>query len=54
MLNLMGLGVLGVFFGVGDLLKLDNAPIGTMAAEYTTLTERSGQMNAALIETDDH
>jgi Family of unknown function (DUF5677) len=41
MLNLMCLAVLGVFFGVGDLLGHDNAQTGAMAAEYQELTALS-------------
>jgi hypothetical protein len=44
MLNLMCLAVISVFLGVGELLGHDNTPIGAMAAEYKTLTERTGQM----------
>ena len=43
MLNLMCLAVIGVFLGVGELLGQDNEPTGKMAAEYKTLTERTGQ-----------
>jgi len=44
MLNLMCLAVLGVFFGVGDLLGQDDSPLGAMAAEYQELTEMSADM----------
>jgi len=44
MLNLMCLAVLGVFFGVGDLLGHDNAQTGAMAAEYRELTALSATM----------
>lgn len=47
MLNLMCLAVIGVFLGVGDLLGQDNAATSTMAAEYKTLTERTGQSGYA-------
>jgi hypothetical protein len=43
MLNLMCLAVVGVFLGVGELLGQDNVPTGKMAAEYKTLTQRTGQ-----------
>ncbi|MGH7174902.1 MAG: DUF5677 domain-containing protein, partial [Minisyncoccia bacterium] len=43
MLNLMCLAVIGVFLGVGELLGQDNGSTGKMAAEYKTLTERTGQ-----------
>ncbi len=43
MLNLMCLAVIAVFLGVGELLGQDNEPTGKMAAEYKTLTERTGQ-----------
>ena len=43
MLNLTCLAVIGVFLGVGEVLGQDTRPTGTMAAEYKTLTERSGQ-----------
>ena len=43
MLNLLCLAVIGVFLGVGELLGQDNVPTGTMAAEYKTLTENTGQ-----------
>jgi hypothetical protein len=46
MLNLLCLAVIGVFFGVGDLLGQENTPTGTMAAEYTTLTEHTGRVPA--------
>jgi hypothetical protein len=42
-LNFLGLAVIGVFLGVGDLLEQDNTQTGTIAAEYKTLTERTGQ-----------
>jgi len=45
MLNLMGLAVLGVFFGVGDLLGLDNAAASKMATEYQELTALSAEMS---------
>jgi hypothetical protein len=43
MLNLTCLAVIGVFLGVGEVLGQDTRPTGTMAAEYKTLIERSGQ-----------
>jgi Family of unknown function (DUF5677) len=43
MFNLMCLAVIGVFLGVGELLEQDNVSTGTMAAEYKTLTENTGQ-----------
>ena len=43
MLNLMCLAVVGVFLGVADLLGQDSTPTGALAAEYKTLTERTGQ-----------
>ena len=36
--------VIGVFLGVGKLLGQDNKPTEDMAAEYTVLTEHTGQM----------
>ena len=45
MLNLLCLAVIGVFLGVGELLGQDNVPTGKMAAEYKSLTERTGQMS---------
>jgi hypothetical protein len=39
--NLMCLAVLGVFFGVGDLLGHDNPETGAMAAEYQELNALS-------------
>ncbi|HEY6861965.1 MAG TPA: DUF5677 domain-containing protein [Pseudolabrys sp.] len=45
MLNLLALAVLSVFLGVGELLGQDNVPAGKMAAEYKSLTERTGQMS---------
>lgn len=44
MLNLMCLAVLGVFFGVGDLLGHDNRPIGKMGAKYQELTRLSANI----------
>ena len=43
MLNLICLAVIGVFLGVGELLGQDNTRTGKMAAEYTALTEHTGQ-----------
>jgi len=43
MLNLMCLAVITVFLGVSDLLGQDSVPTGKIAAEYKTLTERTGQ-----------
>ena len=37
--------VIGVFLGVGKLLGQDNTPTEDMAAEYTVLTEHTGQMS---------
>jgi hypothetical protein len=41
MLNLMCLAVIGVFFGVGDLLGQDNTPTGKLAAEYIDTLDRA-------------
>jgi hypothetical protein len=41
MLNLMCLAVIGVFFGVGELVGQDDEPTGGMAAEYMALTEHT-------------
>jgi hypothetical protein len=43
MLNLICLAVISVFLGVCEILGQDNTPTGKMAAEYTTLTEETGQ-----------
>jgi hypothetical protein len=41
MLNLMCLAVIGVFFGVAELLGQANAPISRMAAEYQEVSKQT-------------